>query len=58
MSRVIHARNSPRSEYEAVKAEAFRKEEPKLARLRDLADGKGLDSLPDEQFPIDLSEVD
>jgi hypothetical protein len=58
MSRVIHARNGPRSEYEAVKAEAFRKEEPKLARLRDLADGKGLDSLPDEQFPIDLSEVD
>lgn len=55
MSSVIRSRSGSRSLYEVAKDEAFRAEEPKLARLRNLAQGKHLDLLSDDFFPIDLT---
>ena len=55
MSSVIRSRSGSRSLYEVAKDEAFRAEEPKLSRLRNLAQGKDLDFLSDDFFPIDLT---
>lgn len=55
MSDVIRARSGLRSLYETAKDEAFRAEEAKLTRLRNLSKGKSLDSLTEESFPIDLT---
>lgn len=58
MSAVIRARSGARNDYETAKQEAFRKEEPKLKRLIDLAKGGSLDALDENSFPIDLTETE
>ncbi len=58
MSAVIRARSGPRADYETVKRESFQKEKTKLSRLVNLASGRTLDDLPEEEYPIDLSTSD
>lgn len=55
MSDVVRTRADVRNVYESAKAEAFRKEIPKLDHLKKLAGADTLDLLPPADFPIDLS---